>query len=227
MHNVEKNLQRIKNLIAESARKYGRDPESVRLLAVSKRKPASDIRRAYQCGQTEFGENFLQEAQGKIEELRDLDIRWHFIGAIQSNKTRFIAKLFDWAHCIDRVKIARRLSEQRPAQMAPLNVCIQVNLDHEDSKAGIDLGEVSGLAQEIRELPGLRLRGLMSIPAPREDFAAQRAAFARLAAALESLRQQGIDCDTLSMGMTRDMEAAIAEGSTLVRIGTAIFGERD
>jgi PLP dependent protein len=227
MHNVEKNLKRIENLIAESARKYGRDPDSIRLLAVSKRKPASDIRLAYRCGQTEFGENFLQEAQDKIEALQDLKIGWHFIGAIQSNKTRPIAQLFHWAHCIDRVKIARRLSAQRPAHMAPLNVCIQVNLDHEESKAGIDLGEVSDMAQAIRQLPGLRLRGLMSIPAPREDFAEQRAAFARLAGALESLRQQGIDCDTLSMGMTQDMEAAIAEGSTLVRIGTAIFGERD
>lgn len=227
MQNIDKNLEQVRKLIAEDARKYGREPDSVRLLAVSKRKPASDIRLAYRCGQTEFGENFLQEAQGKMEELRDLDICWHFIGLIQSNKTRPIAQSFDWAHCIDRVKIARRLSEQRPADMAPLNVCIQVNLDHEETKAGIELDAVPELAQAIHDLPGLRFRGLMSIPAPHEDFDAQRAPFARLAGALASLQRQGIDCDTLSMGMSGDMEAAIAEGSTLVRIGTAIFGERD
>ncbi len=227
MKNIDKNLEQVKKLIVEEAQRYGRDPDHVRLLAVSKRKPASDIRQAYACGQTDFGENFLQEAQGKIEELRDLDICWHFIGAIQSNKTRPIAQLFDWAHCIDRVKIAQRLSDQRPEDMSPLNVCIQVNLDHEESKAGIDLHEVPEMAEAIHELPGLRFRGLMSIPAPRADLDAQRATFAQLAGALESLQQQGIDCDTLSMGMTQDMEAAIAEGSTLVRIGTAIFGKRD
>ena len=226
MENIENNLNRIKTRIFETARKFDRDPESVLLLAVSKRKPASDIRAAHAYGQRDFGENFLQEAQGKMQELRDLDIHWHFIGAIQSNKTKPIAESFDWAHCIDRVKIARRLSEQRPADMAPLNVCIQVKLDDEASKAGIELSEVPALAEEVAKLPGLRLRGLMSIPAPREDFAGQRATFARLAESLQSLRQQGFDCDTLSMGMTQDMEAAIAEGSTLVRIGTAIFGER-
>jgi len=227
MQNIDKNLERINGRIAEAARRYGREPDSIRLLAVSKRKPAGDIRIAYGCGQTEFGENFLQEAQDKMLELRELDICWHFIGAIQSNKTRPIAQAFDWVHCIDRIKIARRLSEQRPAELPPLNVCIQVNLDHEDSKAGIDLDAVPALAEAVTGLPGLRFRGLMSIPAPRHEFDAQRAAFARLAAALKSLQQRGIDCDTLSMGMTDDMEAAIAEGSTLVRIGTAIFGVRD
>jgi pyridoxal phosphate enzyme (YggS family) len=227
MQNIDKNLERVTNQIRAAAERYGRDPETIRLLAVSKRKPASDIRIAYQCGQTEFGENFLQEAQGKMQELQDLDICWHFIGAIQSNKTKPIAQSFDWVHCIDRLKIARRLSEQRPAAMPPLNVCIQVNLDHEASKAGIDLEQIPELAAAVAGLPGLRFRGLMSIPAPRRNLDEQRAAFSRLAAALESLQQQGIDCDTLSMGMTQDMEAAIAEGSTLVRIGTAIFGERD
>ena len=227
MQNIDKNLKRITAEIAAAARRYDREPGSIRLLAVSKRKPAADIRIAYGCGQTEFGENFLQEAQGKMQELKDLDLCWHFIGAIQSNKTRPIAQSFDWAHCIERIKIARRLSEQRPAELPPLNVCIQVNLDHEASKAGIDLGEVPALAEAVAGLPGLRFRGLMSIPAPRQDFDAQRAAFARLAAGLKSLQQRGIDCDTLSMGMTDDMEAAIAEGSTLVRIGTAIFGARD
>jgi len=226
MKNIENNLNDIHARIAAAATACERDPDSVSLLAVSKRKPASDIRRAFAAGQTEFGENYLQEALQKKQELEDLDISWHFIGAIQSNKTRNIAEAFDWVHCIDRAKIARRLSEQRPPQLAPLNVCIQVNIDHEASKAGIDLAELPELARAIDPLPGIRLRGLMTIPAPREGVAAQREAFARLAAALLSLRQQGIDCDTLSMGMTGDMEAAIAEGATLVRIGTAIFGER-
>jgi pyridoxal phosphate enzyme (YggS family) len=226
MNNIEKNLRHIHARIAAAATACERDPDSVLLLAVSKKKPAADIRIAHACGQSAFGENYLQEALQKMQELQDLDISWHFIGAIQSNKTRNIAEAFDWAHCIDRAKIARRLSEQRPPHMAPLNVCIQINLDHETSKAGIDLAELPGLAAAIDPLPGIRLRGLMSIPAPREDVAAQREAFARLADALQSLRQQGIDCDTLSMGMTGDMDVAIAEGSTLVRIGTAIFGER-
>jgi pyridoxal phosphate enzyme (YggS family) len=227
MKNIEINLNHIHAQIVEAAVACGRDPDSVLLLAVSKRKPAGDIRCAWQLGQKDFGENYLQEAQQKMLELKDLDISWHFIGAIQSNKTRNIAEAFDWAHCIDRVKIAQRLSAQRPANLAPLNVCIQVNIDHETSKAGIDLNELPGLAKAIHQLPGIRLRGLMAIPAPRETMLEQRAAFAQLAAAMSSLQQQGIACDTLSMGMTQDMAAAIAEGSTLVRIGTAIFGERD
>ncbi len=226
MNNIEKNLRHIEDRISAAARACGRDPGSVSLLAVSKKKPATDIRKAYASGQRAFGENYLQEALQKMQELEDLEICWHFIGAIQSNKTRSIAEAFDWAHCIDRAKIARRLSEQRPPNLEPLNVCIQVNLDHEESKAGIDLAELPELARTIATLPGIRLRGLMSIPAPREDVSAQREAFARLATALQFLQQQGIDCDTLSMGMTGDMDAAIAEGSTLVRIGTAIFGER-
>ena len=227
MKNIEINLNHIRAQIVEAALACGRDPDSVLLLAVSKRKPADDIRCAWQLGQKDFGENYLQEAQQKMLELKDLDISWHFIGAIQSNKTRNIAEAFDWAHCIDRVKIAQRLSAQRPANLAPLNVCIQVNIDHETSKAGIDLNELPGLAKAIHQLPGIRLRGLMAIPAPRETMLEQRPAFAQLAAAMSSLQQQGIACDTLSMGMTQDMAAAIAEGSTLVRIGTAIFGERD
>jgi len=226
MQNIEKNLSAVRMQIEAAARAAGRDPESILLLAVSKKKPAGDIRIARQLGQLDFGENYLQEAQQKMRELEDLDIRWHFIGAIQSNKTRDIAEAFDWAHCIDRFKIARRLSEQRPADMPPLNVCIQVNLDHEESKAGIDLQQVPRLAAEVAGLDGIRLRGLMSIPAPRADYEAQRAAFAPLAQMLETLQQQGLACDTLSMGMTQDLAAAIAAGSTLVRIGTAIFGER-
>ncbi len=227
MKNIEKNLNQIHEQIVQAALAYDRDPDSIMLLAVSKKKPASDIRCAWELGQRDFGENYLQEALQKMEELEELDISWHFIGAIQSNKTRNIAEAFDWAHCIDRVKIAKRLSEQRPENRAPLNVCIQVNIDHESSKAGIDLAELPELANAIHQLPGIRLRGLMTIPAPRETLAMQRVAFAQLAAALASLQQQGIDCDTLSMGMTQDLEAAIAEGSTLVRIGTAIFGVRD
>jgi hypothetical protein len=227
MKNIEINLNHVRAQIAEAALACNRDPDSILLLAVSKRKPSSDIRCAWQLGQRDFGENYLQEAQQKMQELKDLDISWHFIGAIQSNKTRNIAEAFDWAHCIDRVKIAQRLSAQRPSNLAPLNVCIQVNIDHETSKAGIDLNELPEIAKAIYQLPGIRLRGLMTIPAPRETFAEQCASFARLAAAMSSLQQQGIACDTLSMGMTQDMAAAIAEGSTLVRIGTAIFGERD
>ncbi len=226
MNNMRKNLNRVREQIGQAAIASERKPDSILLLAVSKKKPASDIRQAWELGQRDFGENYLQEALQKIEELSDLDIIWHFIGAIQSNKTRHIAEAFDWAHCIDRAKIARRLSEQRPPDLGPLNVCIQVNIDHESSKAGIELAELPELANAIHQLPGIRLRGLMTIPAPQESFDLQRSAFAKLANALESLRQQGIDCDTLSMGMTQDMEAAIAEGSTLVRIGTAIFGER-
>jgi len=227
MQNIEKNLNRIRAQIKQAAEACDRDAQSVLLLAVSKRKPASDIRLAYELGQKHFGENYLQEAQQKMAELDDLDICWHFIGAIQSNKTRNIAEAFDWAHCIDRVKIARRLSDQRPADLPPLNVCIQVNIDHEDSKAGIELDAVPDMAAAIHQLPGIRLRGLMTIPAPREGFAEQRLAFAQLAKLQADLQQQGIDCDTLSMGMTQDMDAAIAEGATLVRIGTAIFGERN
>lgn len=227
MQKIGKNLDDIHAQILRAATACGRDPDSILLLAVSKKKPASDIRIAYAHGQKHFGENYLQEAQQKMAELEDLDICWHFIGAIQSNKTRNIAEAFDWAHCVDRLKIARRLSDQRPPGLAPLNVCIQVNLDQEDSKAGIELEQVGELAAQVRQLPGIRLRGLMTIPAPRDSSVEQRQAFARIAAAMDDLRQRGIDCDTLSMGMTHDMAAAIAEGSTLVRIGTAIFGERD
>jgi pyridoxal phosphate enzyme (YggS family) len=226
MNNMEKNLNDIHARITSAANASGRAADSIMLLAVSKKKPASDIRLAFGCGQRDFGENYLQEALQKMQELQDLEINWHFIGAIQSNKTRSIAEAFDWVHCVDRLKIATRLSEQRPATLAPLNICIQVNIDHEASKAGIELSELDDLARAIAVLPGIRLRGLMVIPAPRTNYSEQCEAFARLAAALASLQQQGLDCDTLSMGMTQDMDAAIAQGSTLVRIGTAIFGER-
>ncbi len=226
MQNIEKNLISIRRQIESAAIEYHRDPEDILLLAVSKKKPASDIQTAYACGQRDFGENYLQEAEQKISDLYDLDIVWHFIGAIQSNKTKAVAQNFDWAHCIDRFKIARRLSEQRPASMPALNVCIQVNIEQEASKSGITLPEVPELAKQIAGLPNIRLRGLMAIPAPVNDFKSQRKPFTRLREALETLNQNGLNCDTLSMGMTHDMSAAIAEGSTLVRIGTAIFGER-
>jgi pyridoxal phosphate enzyme (YggS family) len=227
MKNIEKNLNLVRQQIIQSARQFGRDAEKITLLAVSKRKPAQDIADAFACGQRDFGENYLQEAQQKMSELAHLDICWHFIGAIQSNKTKALAAGFHWVHCIERLKIAKRLSEQRPADMPPLNLCIQVNIDDEPSKAGIALKDVPELASEISGLPRVRLRGLMTIPAPQEDFESQRRSFRALADMLSELNQRGLDCDTLSMGMSHDMSAAIAEGATLVRIGTAIFGERD
>ena len=226
MNNIEKNLKHIHRQIREAEIAHDRDPGSVLLLAVSKKKPAAGIRVAWQLGERDFGENYLQEAQQKMLALKDLDINWHFVGAIQSNKTRSIAEAFAWAHCIDRLKIAQRLSDQRPVTLPALNICIQVNLDEEPSKAGISLDAVPQLAEKIDRLPNIRLRGLMAIPAPSDDFEHQRMTFARLAATLDQLQQMGIACDTLSMGMTQDMSAAIAAGSTLVRIGTAIFGER-
>ena len=227
MKNIEKNLNLVRQQIIQSARQFGRDAEKITLLAVSKRKPAQDIADAFACGQRDFGENYLQEAQQKMSELAHLDICWHFIGAIQSNKTKALAAGFHWVHCIERLKIAKRLSEQRPADIAPLNLCIQVNIDDEPSKAGIALKDVPELATEISGLPRVRLRGLMTIPAPQDDFESQRRSFKPLADMLSELNQRGLDCDTLSMGMSHDMSAAIAEGATLVRIGTAIFGERD
>ncbi len=226
MQNIEKNLLQVRRQIDQAAIKFGREPATISLLAVSKRKPAEDIRSAYAAGQRDFGENYLQEAQDKIIALADLDICWHFIGAIQSNKTRPLAMSFDWIHCVDRLKIAKRLSEQRPESRPALNLCIQVNIDGEDSKSGVTLPEVPELARQIAELPNLRLRGLMAIPAPCDDLKSQSKPFALLADMLNDLNSQGLDCDTLSMGMSHDMSAAIAEGATLVRIGTAIFGER-
>jgi pyridoxal phosphate enzyme (YggS family) len=226
MQNIESNLNQTQAQIDQAANRYHRQSSDICLLAVSKRKPASDIREAYRCGQKNFGENYLQEAQQKIQELADLDICWHFIGAIQSNKTRVIAEYFDWVHCVDRLKIAQRLSEQRPDHLPPLNICIQVNVDLEESKAGIALEEVPALSQKINQLPNIRLRGLMAIPAPSDSVESQREPFTKLRQAFEQMQNSAIECDTLSIGMSHDIEAAIAEGSTLVRIGTAIFGER-
>ncbi len=221
--NIAKLLQRVRL----SAEKCQRQSSDILVLAVSKTHPADAIREAYRAGLRHFGESYLQEALEKIEQLQDLDITWHFVGPIQSNKTRPVAAHFDWVHSVDREKIARRLSEQRPAGMAPLQVCLQVNVSGEASKSGVSLGELPGLVEAVLPLPGLRLRGLMAIPAPDPEVAAQRRAFALLRAAMEELRRVAPRADTLSMGMSEDLEAAIAEGSTLVRVGTAIFGPRE
>ncbi|WP_067515970.1 YggS family pyridoxal phosphate-dependent enzyme [Endozoicomonas ascidiicola] len=201
----------------------------VQLLAVSKTKPTDMIRDAWSCGQKHFGESYLQEAISKIQALHDLsDIHWHFIGPIQSNKTRDIAEHFEWVHSVDRLKIAQRLNDQRPELLPPLNICLQVNISGETSKSGVSLDELPQLVQAINQLPRLTLRGLMGIPAPESDPAQQRIPFRTLADALKSLNKQfSLDMDTLSMGMSDDLEAAIQEGSTMVRIGTALFGERD
>ncbi|MBV8270976.1 MAG: YggS family pyridoxal phosphate-dependent enzyme [Cupriavidus sp.] len=225
---IAANLQAVENDIAAAAQQAGREPSAVTLLAVSKTVPAERVREAFGAGQHAFGENYVQEGLDKIAALGDLrgDIQWHFIGPLQSNKTRPVAEQFDWVHAIDRLKIAERLSAQRPAGMAPLQVCIQVNISREDTKSGVPPEDVLALAQAIAALPNLRLRGLMAIPAPAEDPVAQRLPFAALRGLLDQLRQSGLQVDTLSMGMSADMNAAIAEGATLVRIGTAIFGAR-
>ena len=227
MIGVTENLSLVSDLLQKSAIEAGRDPATVKLLAVSKKQPVEKIREAVAAGQRDFGENFVQEGVDKIEALSHPDLVWHFIGHLQNNKTRLVAENFDWVHTIDKLKTARRLSEQRPTSLPPLNVCLQVNVDVETSKSGITPVELPGLAAECAELPGLRLRGLMCLPAIRDQFEEQRRPFAALREMAETLRQQGIDTDTLSMGMTGDFRAAIYEGATIVRIGTALFGERD
>jgi pyridoxal phosphate enzyme (YggS family) len=204
----------------------GRAPEQVRLLAVSKTFPADDVRAAAAAGQTAFGESYAQEALEKIALLTDLPLEWHYIGPLQSNKTRPIAEHFSWVHAVDRLKIAERLSAQRPTGLPDLNLCIQVNISGEASKSGVAPGEVLAMARAIAALPRLRLRGLMAIPEPAEGFEAQRAPFRRMRELLAELNAGGLPCDTLSMGMSGDLEAAIAEGATIVRVGTAIFGAR-
>ncbi len=212
--------------LRECESRYHRETGSVALLAVSKTKPVQDIQAALHCGQTRFGENYAQELDAKAEALADAAIEWHFIGPIQSNKTRIIAARADWTHSVDRLKTATRLSRQRPEGAAPLQVCIQVNIDAENTKSGVSLDQLPALCAEVVELPNLVLRGLMCIPRPSPDFDQNRRQFARLRKALESLNAQGYALDTLSMGMSGDFPAAIAEGATIVRIGTAIFGAR-
>ncbi|WP_308364256.1 MULTISPECIES: YggS family pyridoxal phosphate-dependent enzyme [unclassified Microbulbifer] len=226
---VAENLNRVRERIVTSCAACGRDPEGVTLLAVSKTRPAEDLRAAYAAGQRHFGENYLQEALAKQAELEDLDICWHFIGPLQSNKTRAVAEQFHWLHSVERLKIAQRLSAQRPADMPPLNICLQVNIDGEESKSGIAPAGVPELAAAVAGLPNLKLRGLMAIPAPRKSAEVQRRPFAQLAELLQRLRAQLPDqpLDTLSMGMSGDMEVAIECGATIVRIGTDIFGRRE
>jgi pyridoxal phosphate enzyme (YggS family) len=219
-------LNKVRRRVAESAKEYARVPGSVQLLAVSKTQGADKVRAAYAEGQRAFAENYVQEALEKMDALPP-DIIWHFIGPIQSNKTRALAERFDWVHTVDREKIARRLDEQRPDGRAPLNVLLQVNVSGEASKSGVSPAELSTLAAVVSTLPHLKLRGLMAIPAPASNFESQRQAFRQLAAARALLLAQGYaTCTELSMGMSQDMEAAIAEGATMVRIGTDIFGAR-
>jgi hypothetical protein len=213
--------------VTEAATKAGRPADAVRLLAVSKTFPAAAVREAYRAGQTAFGENYLQEALDKIGALRELPLEWHFIGPVQSNKTRAIAEHFDWVHGVDRLKVAERLSAQRPASLPPLNICLQVNVSGEASKSGVTPDDVAQLAGEVVRLPRLQLRGLMAIPAPTDDPVRQRAPFARMRELFAALKAQGMQLDTLSMGMSHDFAVAIQEGATIVRVGTAIFGARN
>ncbi|BET96089.1 YggS family pyridoxal phosphate-dependent enzyme [Xenorhabdus taiwanensis] len=227
MNNIEQNLHDVRNRMTLAAQKCGRSPEEITLLAVSKTKPVDAIAEAIANGQREFGENYVQEGVEKIQYFTNRDdLVWHFIGPLQSNKSRLVAENFDWCHTVDRVKIAQRLSEQRPENMPPLNILIQINISGEESKSGILLGELPELAATIDGLPNLVLRGLMAIPAPESNFERQIAIFRQMEQALTELKAQYPQADTLSMGMTDDMEAAITCGSTLVRIGTAIFGTR-
>ncbi len=223
---IADNIARVRAQIEAACQAAGREPSSVHLLAVSKTWGADAVRQAHAAGQTAFGENYIQEAVDKITALHDLPLEWHCIGPIQSNKTRLVAEHFDWVHSVDRLKIAQRLSEQRPEHLPPLQVCIQVNVDGGDNKSGVSPEELPALAQAVNALPRMRLRGIMTIPEPAETEAQMRAVHAQAKALYEALRQQGLPLDTLSMGMSADMAAAIAEGSTLVRVGTAIFGQR-
>jgi hypothetical protein len=231
MTRIQQNLQAVHAQIASAARSAGRDPQTVLLLAVSKTFGSDAVLEAAAAGQRAFGENYLQEALDKIAAVKaarpDATLEWHFIGPIQSNKTRPIAEHFDWVHSVDREKIAQRLSEQRPADLPPLNICLQVNISGEASKSGVLPEQAAVAAHAIAILPHLRLRGLMAIPEAAADLAAQRAPLKRLRELFEQLRAEGLDLDTLSMGMSGDLAAAVAEGATMVRIGTAIFGKRD
>ena len=227
MSAIADNLQAVQSRIALAAAAAGRSPDTVRLLAVSKTWPLACILEAAEAGQRAFGENYVQEGIDKIAAITGRNLEWHFIGPLQSNKSRPVAEHFDWVHSIERLKIAERLSAQRPAYLPPLQVCIQVNVSGEASKSGCAPDEAPALCKAIAALPGLRLRGLMAIPEPTDDLTAQRLPFRQLREIYEHLRAAGLPLDTLSMGMSHDLEAAIAEGATIVRIGTAIFGERN
>ena len=230
MSEIERNLAQVQQKISAAAQRCGRSPEEVTLLAVSKTKPASAIAEAIAAGQRAFGENYAQEGVDKIryfQETGATGLQWHFIGPLQSNKSRLVAEHFDWCHTVDRLRIASRLNDQRPAHLPPLNVLIQINISDEQSKSGIAPDELDALAAQIAQLPRLALRGLMAIPAPEADYARQFAVASQMAVAFSALKSRYPGVDTLSLGMSDDMEAAIAAGSTLVRIGTAIFGARD
>ncbi len=226
---VQSRLQAVLGRIASAARAAGRDPTSVSLVAVSKTFPVDAVTAVHAAGQVAFGENYVQEAIDKIETLRPQrgELEWHFIGPLQSNKTRAVAEQFDWVQSVDRLKVAQRLSEQRPPDLTPLNVLLQVNISGEGSKSGVAPGDVESLARAVGQLPRLKLRGLMAIPEPEADAALQRAPLAAMRALFDRLRAAGFDIDTLSMGMSADLEPAVLEGTTMVRIGTAIFGERE
>ena len=226
MIRVTENLRKIRDLLAETAVEAGRRPGDVHLLAVSKKQPLEKIVEAAAAGQRDFGENIVQEGIEKVTKMAERGLCWHFIGHLQSNKTRPVAEHFDWVHSVDKFKTAKRLSEQRPDALGELNVCIQVNIDEEASKSGTPPGEVSDLARAVAVLPRLRLRGLMCLPAIRDTFDEQRVPFARTRELAESLALDGLAMDTLSMGMSDDFRAAIMEGATIVRIGTAVFGPR-
>ena len=226
MTTISDRLGRVQQRIAAAARAAGRDPATVSLLAVSKTWGLDAVREAAAAGQRAFGENYVQEGVGKVEALRAMGLEWHFIGPLQSNKTRPVANAFDWVHSIDRLKIAERLAEQRAAHLAPLKVCIQVNVSAEDSKSGVAPEQLGALAHAVAALPRLQLRGLMCIPEPSADAAVLRARFAVLRELQAGLVADGLALDTLSMGMSQDIELAVAEGATIVRVGSAIFGER-
>ena len=226
MSELSQSIQTVQARIRAAEARFGRPPGSVALLAVSKTQPVKKIAAAADAGLRCFGENYLQEALDKIAALAGRDLEWHFIGPIQSNKTRGIAEHMHWAHSVERLKIAQRLSEQRPAHLPPLNICLQVNISDEASKSGLAAADLGEVALAVAALPRLRLRGLMAIPAESDDFSEQRRPLAALRALYEGLREQGLALDTLSMGMSADLEAAIAEGATLVRVGSALFGPR-
>jgi len=224
---VTENLALIRDLLALAAVEAKREPDTVKLLAVSKKQPISKILDAANAGQRDFGENFVQEGLEKIQQTKGKNLIWHFIGHLQNNKTRVVAENFDWVHTIDKPRSARRLSEQRPASLRPLNICLQVNIDNEDNKFGIPLDQLPELAAACAEMPNLALRGLMCLPIERTRFSQQRIPFAALGELARELQYAGIEMDTLSMGMSGDYRAAIFEGATIVRIGTALFGNRE
>ena len=224
--NLTLHVNHVRSRIRSAAIAAGRDPATVTLVAVTKAQTAESVRLAATAGVTDFGENYLQEAVAKMDQLAHLPLQWHFIGGIQSNKTRIIAERFDWVHSVDRLSVARRLSEQRPFHAQPLNVCLQVALVPEPTKGGVSPDDLAALAAAVADLPRIRLRGLMCMPPPQPTLEVERGIFARLKVALEDLNAGGLKLDTLSMGMSADFESAIAEGATLVRIGTALFGSR-